>query len=133
MINEKLTKNLYELVNENKTGINNIKGKILWTNPDPTQAISSSDITLSSSDYDVLEIFFQHRTFNNSATYSIKILKSSTGTRCFIPTTDGIVYRIITKNNDTSLTIGTIIGSISDDSTLIIPIYAVGYKTGLFS
>ena len=108
--------------------------QILWTNPDPTQAIvQDTNITLSSSNYDVLEIFFQQRTYQNFATYSIKFLKSSSGTRCYIPSTDGNIYRIITKNSDTSLTIGTIIGSKNDDATLVIPLYVVGYKTRLFS
>lgn len=116
------------------TKILNITGQILWTNQDPTQSISQdTDITLSSSDYDVLEIFFNQRSYNNVANYSIRFIKSSVGTRCYIPSTDSNIYRTITKNSDTSFTISTIIGSSNNDSSLVIPIYVVGYKTGLFN
>lgn len=120
-------------INTNETNINNIKGSILWTNSDPSQSITkATNITLSSSDYDVLEVFFNQRSFNNTANYSVKFLKDSPGTRCYIPSTDGNIYRTITKNSDTSLTISTIIGSQDRDASLVIPIYVVGYKVGLF-
>jgi hypothetical protein len=106
--------------------------QILWTNSDPTQSITTdTSITLSSSDYDILEMFYMQRANQNYSTYSTRFLKSSTGTRCYLPSTDGNIYRTINKNSDTSLTIGTIIGS--TDSTLVIPLYVIGYKTGLFS
>lgn len=109
------------------------KGNLLWTNYDPSQAITeATNITLSSSDYDVLEIFFNQRSFNNPANYSIKFLKDSPGTRCYIPSTDGNIYRTITKNSNTSLTISTIIGSQNNDPTLVIPTHVVGYNTGIF-
>ena len=114
--------------------VNNLTGKILWTNPDPTQAITTdTEISLSSSDYDILEIFFQQRTHTTLYTYSAKMLKSSTGTRLYLPTTDGNMYRNFTKNTDTSYTISTMVGHSQNDNTLVIPLYIIGYKTGLFS
>lgn len=35
-----------------------LRGTVLWTNPSPTQTFASQTITLSSSDYDYLEIYF---------------------------------------------------------------------------
>lgn len=135
-INKITDQNINDLkagVNTNETTISNIKGSILWANPDSTQEITeATNITLSSSDYDVLEVFFDQRSFNNPANYSIKFLKDSPGTRCYIPSTDGNIYRSITKNSDTSLTISTIIGSPNNDGSLVIPIYVIGYKVGLF-
>lgn len=109
----------------------NNKEKILWTNEYPTQAMTQTNITLSSSDYDILEIFFVHKAGNNFSTYSIRMLKNSVGTRCFIPSVDGIVYRVITKNTDTSITVNSVTNSV--DNSLAVPLYIIGYKTGLFN
>lgn len=119
-----------ELITIN-TKLTNITGQILWTNEYPTQAMTQTNITLSSSDYDILEIFFVHKADNNFSTYSIRMLKNSVGTRCFMPSTDGIVYRVITKNTDTSITVNSVTGSV--DNSLAVPLYIIGYKTGLFN
>lgn len=109
----------------------NSKMQILWTNEYPTQAMEQTNITLSSSDYDILEIFFVHKADTNFSTYSIRMLKNSVGTRCFIPSIDGVVYRVITKNTDTSITVDSVTNSV--DNSLAVPLYIIGYKTGILN
>ena len=112
----------------------NVKGKILWTNPNPNNAISSAlDITLSSGDYDFLEIITK-QTATDNRSYVAKIPKGSDG-RIYVITLTGIcAVRNIRYNSDTSYTFGTISGGgETSDATWCIPLYAVGYKNGLFS
>ena len=114
--------------------VNEIKGQILWTNPNPNDAISSAlDITLSSGNYDFLEIITK-QTATDNRSYVAKIPKGSDG-RIYVITLTGIcAVRNIRYNSDTSYTFGTISGGgETSDATWCIPLYAVGYKTGLFS
>lgn len=110
--------------------------QILWTNPDPTQAISQiTNITLSSSDYDILEIYYIQSTSITSLMYSSKILKAYS-TRMRISTTDGAnIYRGMTYLSDTSYRIDLPYSdvSLSNINSLVIPVYIVGYKTNLFN
>jgi hypothetical protein len=123
------------VVNNNATELTNIIGKILWTNPNPNSAISTTqEITLSSSDYDVLEVFYIQVT-NGNLCYSSRFLKGNS-TRMRIHTTDGTnVYRGITYLSDISYRIDLPYSetTIANINSLAIPLYIVGYKTGLFS
>ena len=134
MINEKLNKEILESINENKTEINNLKGKILWTNPNPTTAITSDiTITLSSDDYDMIEIHFRQNAADERG-YAQRVRKGISA-RIFAPVVVSggvaIQYRNINRNSDTSYTIATI--STGGYNDYIIPTHIVGYKTGLFS
>lgn len=110
------------------------KGNLLWTNPDPTQPIGQSGLTmiLSSNDYEILEIFFNQRSHTNYWSYSIRFKKSDCGTRCYIPSTDGNIYRNIAKISDTEFFVSEVIGNSIGDASLVIPTHVVGYKTGIF-
>lgn len=125
-INDKLTKDI-------RDNISNIAGKILWTNPNPTSSITSdTNITLSSDDYDMLEIHFRQNT-GDERCYTQRVRKG-VNTRIFAPVLSGsnviIEYRNINRNNDTSYTIASI--GPGGESHYIIPTHIVGYKTGLF-
>ena len=113
-------------------GLGNIRGKILWTNPNPTNSINTLSMTLKNSDYDELEIFYQQST-SDSRCYSQKILKGHNG-RIYLPyNVSGSyipIYRNVDRNTDTSYTIGNVTGF--SDKSSIIPLYVIGYKTGLF-
>lgn len=118
------------------TKVTNITGQILWTNSNPTQAISqTTNITLSSSDYDILEIYYIQATSSTSLMYSSKILKGAS-TRMRISTTDGTnIYRGMTYLSDTSYRIDLPYSetTLSNINSLVIPYKIVGYKTGLFN
>lgn len=121
---------------KNITNILNLKGQILWTNPNPGSAISSATtITLSSSDYDVIEVFYLQATSSSGGTlYTNRFLKGYS-TRMRIHTVDGVnVYRTLTYSSATSYIIQTTTadGTVTSPQILAIPLYIVGYKTGLF-
>lgn len=123
-INEKLIPKLKE-IDVNTQNISNITGKILWTNPNPTSEISSdTQMTLSSNDYDVLKIY-SRLSLTNFYMLTNEVLKGY-GTRIYY----GANYRSINRNNDTSYTIST---ATDGQGNVVIPLYVVGYKIGLFN
>lgn len=130
-------------INTNETNLNtlntkvtNITGQILWTNQDPSQNISqTTDISLSSSDYDILEIYYIQATNSTSLMYSNKILKGAS-TRLRISTSDGAnIYRGMTYLSDTSYRIDLPYSetTLPNIYSLVIPYKIIGYKTGLFN
>ena len=101
--------------------VNSMGGNILWTNPNPSTAISANtSITLSSSDYDLILWVFRVSISNNQtdSDFSLK----GYGVRHYI----GNVYRTITRNSDTSYTINA--SSDAAYNNAAIPLYAIGYK-----
>ena len=114
----------------------NSKMQILWTNPNPTQEISeTTNISLASSDYDMIEIYYVQETNKQDLMYSIKILKGKS-TRMRISTTDGAnIYRGMTYLSDTSYRIDLPYSDVSlpNINSLAIPVYIIGYKTGMFN
>ena len=114
----------------------NSKMQILWANPNPTQEISEvTNISLASSDYDMIEIYYVQETNKQDLMYSIKILKGKS-TRMRISTTDGAnIYRGITYISDTSYRIELPYSDVSllNIYSLAIPVYIIGYKTGMFN
>lgn len=137
MINEKLNKDILDLINENKSEINNIKGKILWTNPNPSNLIPN-DLNiniLSDEDYDILGVYYKTANDGVDVEYNqtIKGMNFNIGT---IGYNGAGLRRRITRNSKTSYTIKQYGGeTLSDSATgkYIIPLYIVGYKIGLFS
>jgi hypothetical protein len=133
-------------INENKENIDNIKGKILWTNSNPSTSFADQDVSLTSDDYDLLEIFFNQGT-TNTACWSARAIKGY-GTQLIVTTnlnegfaqTTGTRLRVVNYISDTTLHIGNCLtrdgaGSVTPtvNNTGLIPMYIVGYKTGLFS
>lgn len=121
--------------------INGINGKVLWTNPNPASNFSTQTITLSSNDYDVLEIIFNQGTSQNKI-FSQKIIKGySTSLQCNISANNTIYHRWrdITYVDDTTYNVASGYQQITDSDTpgtadsAIIPLYVIGYKTGLFN
>lgn len=120
--------------------VNNLAGKILWTNENPTISFSSQTVTLSSSDYDFIEIIYKTAT-NATECYSSGKLLKGYGTKLF-DCYAGAQYtygrsRDMVYVSDTSLTFDdgkrSTYGNAGTDNNMIIPLYIIGYKTGLFS
>jgi len=113
-------------------------GKILWSNPDSSLSFASQDVTLNSSDYDMLEFVFR---LSTDAYYTLteKILKGSSG-QVFTtaPTSLNASGRLFIYVNDTKYTFGNgrfkpgNSSSSSDDNSRCVPVCIIGYKTGLF-
>lgn len=133
------------VVNNNANELTNIMGKILWTNPNPTSDFSAQTITLSSNDYDVLEFVFELGTTGTSSTMT-KILKGTNGNVDQIVNLNsgasqstGVRHRTFKYSSDTSYIFEDCLvregGTASVPSVAnnyLIPIYVIGYKTGLF-
>ena len=119
-------------------------GKILWTNPSPASEFASQDITLSDNDFDTVEIIYALLT---SGSYDYR---KSTGKipyqqgekiQAEIIDYDGnkglMVYRrLVTMTSESQFNISDCnylytIGN-GTENTRAIPLYIIGYKTGLF-
>lgn len=101
--------------------------KLLWTNPNTTAEFHAQNITLSSSDYDILEWYF--RVARDKEYVMVTRTIKGWGGKIINYNDDGSLrYRYMNRNNDISYGIT----SPGFDGALI-PMYVIGYKTGLFS
>jgi hypothetical protein len=126
---------------KNSTNIANITGTILWTNPNPTSSFTSQTVTLSSDDYDMLEIIYISES-TGTLNRLLKTVKSLKGYNTILEITNplGSTTPIRTRNvtyvSNTSLTFSDgyagNVYPLSTDNSKCIPLYIIGYKTGLF-
>lgn len=132
-------------VNDNDTKIGNITGTILWTNPNPTSNFGSQTITLSSGDYDVLEWYIGAST-SGTYLFTEKSIKGSGISSTFITEINqgvnqytGFIQRNIKYATDTTYNVANCLSrrnasqsTPTIDNGYMIPLYVIGYKTGLF-
>lgn len=120
----------------NTQNISNITGTILWTNPNPTSSFSAQNITLNSSDYDMYEVLFYGSTTKADCLTSGRIPK---GENVFLCQVYDLGQGQFVRNrsgkyvDDTTLNITEGTQNGSSNNTQNIPVYVIGYKTGLFS
>lgn len=132
-------------ISTNTTNIANITGQILWTNPNPTSNFVAQTITLSSSDYDMYEVLFLTNLADQAPRLNStgKLLKGY-GSRLSASFADSanpganVYSRWITYISDTQIEFATgyvAYGSTArtENTALIVPLYVIGYKTGLFN
>lgn len=118
-----------------------LNGTILWTNPDPTSAFAGQEITLNSSDYDVYEIVYTAARSSDNRNYtSGKIRKGIRYNALFVATvqaTPSMVARGMTDITATTMTFGNgyagTVSSMSSSNDVAVPLYVIGYKSGLFN
>ena len=116
--------------------------QILWTNSDPSTTFANQTITLSSSDYDVLGIYY----YDYRVTKGMQYAKAIKGEDIRLTTTfwyDNKIYiasRKIDFVSNTSLSVDNATGIETDAITTpavtnaqCIPVKIVGYKTDLFN
>ncbi len=127
------------VVNNNATALEKTQGTILWTNPSPTSSFGAQTITLSSSDYDVLEIYCAMQTGNPNDIVSGRAIKGKNVIiNCLAPTASASPMRVrrVNYTTDTSLSVeSAYYGTVeltATNNTYVIPLYVVGYKTGVF-
>lgn len=140
-----------QVVNENyaeqqatNQQVTNITGQILWTNPTPTQNFAERSVTLSSSDYDFYEIYFLCGTSspeNQRLAYSGKLIKNYGARSSYTYAGSGgvnvrsrifdIVSATSIKFYDAYSATGTTAYSVNN--SVMIPLYVIGYKTGLIN
>lgn len=111
-----------------------IKGQILWTNPNPTNEMSAgAKISLSSADYDMLEVIFVDNVASaEKGTLSVRMIKGYNWRLSNI-VNNVMTYRLITRNSDTEFTVGNGFAGTEIQERRCVPLYVMGYKTGLFS
>lgn len=125
-------------VNGNDSNITGLQGTILWTNSSPSSNMTTRNITLSSSDYDVLEIFYKSA-YNQETIKTIKMLKNYNTIMTSYSvnfTSTSYFMRAINYVDATTLTIGSGYSlnptSKTQNDGVCIPLYVIGYKTGVF-
>lgn len=137
MINEKLNKDILDLINENKTEIetkiNNLKGKILWTNSNPENNFSAQNISLSDSDWDCYEVIYGSDAVANAKMMSVKSIKNRGCKLNSKVGSNNICDREIQYKNQTLFYVNGAYVNNALNNQYLIPIYIIGYKTGLFS
>lgn len=122
------------------------KPVLLWKNPNMTGGIGAATLTLSSSDWDMLEIFFVDWTgsANNRQVISTKVMKGGNAKlQCIFTANSGKIYggeRVVTYVNQTTINISTgytmidksaFKSSATATDDWMVPIYIIGYKTGI--
>lgn len=127
---------MQNILNANMSNNFQSNGTILWKNSNPESTFTPQTITLNSNDYDCYEIIFRFTKDINRTNSTGKSLKGS-GTICTYAV-GGNYYRVINYVSDTSLSVsdGEVIttfgGTPNTDNSWCIPLYVIGYKTGLF-
>lgn len=126
------------VVNNNDDLLSNITGTILWTNPSPASNFAEQTISLDSDDYDILAFIWKTNTGENRTAIT-RTLKGN-GTQIDFFST-AVATRVWTRRtiyvSDVSYSIGNCSRMEYGQSTIYengycIPLYVIGYKTGLF-
>lgn len=120
--------------------VNGMCGKILWTNSNPASSFAEQTVTLSGSDYDMLEVIYRYADNTNKQLSTGRIPSNSSGLvlSCIgeNATNTPMRARTVTINNKTSISFGECyVGSTNTstvNNTYNIPVYVIGYKTGVF-
>ena len=119
-------------------------GDILWSNSNPTDDFSNQTITLNSSDYDAYELIYA-RSKSQNIRYSTGRIPKGSSFNIFVfagEESGGYLsyrYRNLNYVSDTSLSVSNCIQKIVNETTTgtanatCIPLYIIGYKTGLFN
>ena len=139
MINEKLTIELQNQILNIEETLKKIRGKIVWTNSSPTSAFAAQTITLDESidNYDMYEIIFA-QSITNPREFTTGKIPIGHGTilgylvgglwyfRATGETVSGSTMSFEDSKQSNANT--TIV-----DNSRVIPLYVIGYNTGLFS
>lgn len=123
----------------NDERIANITGEILWSDTNFGDSFEAQTITLSSSDYDMLEVIYT-AAYNIPNYDSVRFLKGqgalmtnlSISASSLTAFTRGIVYDSATSLRFGSGFTRSSAGNNQNDGVCI-PVYVIGYKTELFS
>lgn len=100
-----------------------LKGKLLWTNPNPINSFGAQTIPVDFSNCDMYELVYYQSTARTNRELSSGRIRVGKGS---IATYGSGVIRAWDGSN-TSLTFEN-----ASDNQYLIPAYVIGYKTGLF-
>lgn len=121
------------VVNSNDTSLDKVKGTILWTNSSPSSNFASQTITLSSDDYDMLMFVIKRQNNYDTLVPPLILPKGFEGVGLSQSLSGENRRRNFTYIDDTHYSIGNgTTPSGNTDNGAVIPLYVIGYKTGLF-
>ncbi len=103
------------------------KPVILWTNSSPSSRFNNQAITLSSSDYNYLEVYCSQTTTGNILCPLLKI-KKGYGGKIITKASGTICDRNVTYTNETTLTFDKCYIGSTENNDFIIPLQVIGYK-----
>lgn len=108
-----------------------MQGAILWENPNPSTNFVAQDVTLSSDDYDMYEIFYTARSGDSSRSLmSVRSIKGyGTELNTIFITNSAVMQRAVTYISDTSLRFENAYYGTSAVNSHIKPIKIIGYKS----
>lgn len=127
-------------MNEIKTVVNacisqvdGVSGTILWTNQSPNQAFTAQTIQLQANTCDMLLIIFR-RVYSNSGTLLSIITRKGFGTMITNVAPDGeLLRRGIDFSSGEVYSVQQCTKGVSTQANdYLVPIYVIGYDTGLF-
>ena len=128
---------MQNILNDNVTNNFQSKGTVLWTNPNPNSSFAGQTITLSSDDYDML-LFIYRTDLTITNCHSELIIKGYGGQLDFFSTAveNRRWARRFAWVSNTQFTFQDAWyfdgNSSNQQNNSLIPLYVVGYKTGLF-
>ena len=119
--------------------VNKFDGTVLWTNTTPTSDFTAQQITLNSSDYDYLEIWFYISVLNNAESFCAKTEKGKNLRVSYFIGEEaggyfGFRFRFVNYVNDTKLSISDCNQKKVNEQTIqtgnnwAIPYKVIGYK-----
>lgn len=108
-------------VNEKKTD----KSTVLWENPSPTASFSAQNISLNSSDYDVLDWYYYAN--NASKCISVSSLKGMS-TMLHLSAGNDVYSRSVEYNSATSFTVNAGYNVNTANNNVCVPIKVIGRK-----
>lgn len=107
-------------------------GTILWANESPNSSFAGQDVS-TNNDYDCIEVIYGYGTTGDKYS-SGKIFKGTTTTLSIVYLSGGTYTRTRTVNYQSNGTCtfgdGYLTGNVNN--AVAIPLYIIGYKTGLF-
>lgn len=107
--------------------------KLLWKNPAPSTTFATQDITLSSSDYNMLIWIFDTYVFSGLSESEMSLKGFGVRTSISNGTGTAFITRTITRNSDTSFTVGSGYNDGTVDENSLIPRVVYGFKTSQLS
>ena len=132
MINEKLNKDILDLINENKESIEKLKLKLLWTNQNPTDEMSANvNINLLNDDYDMLIWIFDYNINVSPHYYNSSICLKGQNTRLcglIANATDNTATRNVDYSSNTKYIAGAGMLKTVEQNRRCVPLKCYGLK-----
>ena len=112
-------------------------GTILWTNPSPTSDFAAQDVNVNISSYDCIKIIYNYSVGSPFELNTGEIPSSSAGTvLSMLYNSSGINFftsRIVNFASNKLTFENAIDSNGNSTNNRLVPLYVIGYKTGLFN